>query len=673
MKFFCAGVIGSLLLLACGDDDDPIDAAVDGAMEMGLDAPVEAATDLGGDAASDLGTDGSVCVPACEVGDTRCADGAVERCELIDECEAFQRAESCEEGVSFCDSTADPVVCAPGCEGDFDCDGVMPADDCDDEDPMLGARAADMDCDGVLTDDDCDDNDPESLTVADDADCDGVPPRVDCDPLDADVGADPTDADCDSQPDIVVFEKADGADASLAENQDCITDAVCITRGDDDGIYNAVDEDAHDGDASPSGASMASGFAGQELTFSSWSDAILGENWAVRQPLVLRLAGDGQEFNTRSFSWTAAEGADGGGFGWARAGVRRFVKEADADPALPANQDCFTPGVCITRASSRSFYNAVEEDSFDGSGPSGTEWAAMATADASAADYTTFSTAVPSPRDAVGDVISMHILDTNLYFDIVITRFDGGASGGGFAWSRSRAIVFGCTDPSAENYDPRASVDEGFCGEWVLFESPSGADPELPENQDCIADDVCIARNARDGLYNAAASSIYTPPGPSGTLWTAAERPAVFDPADYLGWSSTIGRSPAEAYVNRPHGLWLFTHRRVFDIVVRRYPLASSDGGITYYRREVASVGVCGDDTLDLGEACDDGNADDGDGCQSNCLLEGCGNGIVEDGEACDTGALLGGRAGLVCRPGCELGGCGDGIVDTDEACDDGN
>ena len=47
---------------------------------------------------------------------------------------------------------------------------------------------------------------------------------------------------------------------------------------------------------------------------------------------------------------------------------------------------------------------------------------------------------------------------------------------------------------------------------------------------------------------------------------------------------------------------------------------------------------TCGDGTLDLGEACDDGNATDGDDCDSNCTLTACGNGIVTAGEACDDG-----------------------------------
>ena len=38
------------------------------------------------------------------------------------------------------------------------------------------------------------------------------------------------------------------------------------------------------------------------------------------------------------------------------------------------------------------------------------------------------------------------------------------------------------------------------------------------------------------------------------------------------------------------------------------------------------------------GEACDDGNLDDGDGCSHACRVEFCGNGVVEGNEVCDSG-----------------------------------
>jgi cysteine-rich repeat protein len=46
---------------------------------------------------------------------------------------------------------------------------------------------------------------------------------------------------------------------------------------------------------------------------------------------------------------------------------------------------------------------------------------------------------------------------------------------------------------------------------------------------------------------------------------------------------------------------------------------------------------LCGNGTLDLGEQCDDGNANNGDGC-SKCLLPRCGDAVVDPDEKCDDG-----------------------------------
>ncbi len=46
----------------------------------------------------------------------------------------------------------------------------------------------------------------------------------------------------------------------------------------------------------------------------------------------------------------------------------------------------------------------------------------------------------------------------------------------------------------------------------------------------------------------------------------------------------------------------------------------------------------CGNGVVEAGEACDDGNLADGDGCESNCQVGEvlCGNGVLDPGEACD-------------------------------------
>lgn len=46
----------------------------------------------------------------------------------------------------------------------------------------------------------------------------------------------------------------------------------------------------------------------------------------------------------------------------------------------------------------------------------------------------------------------------------------------------------------------------------------------------------------------------------------------------------------------------------------------------------------CGNGVVEAGEACDDGNLADGDGCESSCQVGEvlCGNGVLDPGEACD-------------------------------------
>lgn len=114
-------------------------------------------------------------------------------------------------------------------------------------------------------------------------------------------------------------------------------------------------------------------------------------------------------------------------------------------------------------------------------------------------------------------------------------------------------------------------------------------------------------------------------------------------------------------------------------------------------------VSVCGNEELEPGELCEDGNTEDGDGCSADCLAQDpdfdcsepgepcrntviCGNGVIEGDEACDdaneanddgcSAACDVVEAGFDCsRPGracVRLSVCGNGVRERGEQCDDG-
>ncbi|MFO0757983.1 MAG: proprotein convertase P-domain-containing protein [Byssovorax sp.] len=84
---------------------------------------------------------------------------------------------------------------------------------------------------------------------------------------------------------------------------------------------------------------------------------------------------------------------------------------------------------------------------------------------------------------------------------------------------------------------------------------------------------------------------------------------------------------------------------------------------------------ACGDGALDVVEACDDGNAVSGDGCDANCKPTGCGNGFVTAGEACDDGNAVGGDGctGCAIDPGYACAGFAPSVCSNGEAlCNNG-
>lgn len=177
------------------------------------------------------------------------------------------------------------------------------------------------------------------------------------------------------------------------------------------------------------------------------------------------------------------------------------------------------------------------------------------------------------------------------------------------------------------------------------------------------------------------------PGGAEAAAWTLSSDPNAWMPAD------PVGTTPPDQYLDQtltlPGGLHLASYTLAVGILDLRTGLhvalanlgTNGDnllplGSITFSNGE-----ICGDGLLraDLGEQCDDGNADPGDCCSAACTLEA---GACDDGDPCTTldtcsaGACTGG-APLTCNDGvaCTVDTCvaGTGCVATPDhgACND--
>lgn len=120
----------------------------------------------------------------------------------------------------------------------------------------------------------------------------------------------------------ITFTKEDNANWTLPENQDCITDNVCITRANTEGIFNAHSEYSFDASISPENTEWAFGYSAQlqPEDYQVWGYAVnFSPPSMVDQPISLHLISDDIYFDILFHSWTS--GGNGGGFSYTRSSL----------------------------------------------------------------------------------------------------------------------------------------------------------------------------------------------------------------------------------------------------------------------------------------------------------------------------------------------------------------
>ena len=164
--------------------------------------------------------------------------------------------------------------------------------------------------------------------------------------------------------------------------------------------------------------------------------------------------------------------------------VVEFTKENYADWNDVANRDVITPTCEITRQGTQPLYNYVTQNSYyDNQYDSNIEWK-QGTYDQAGTWYESLGNAFGNYMNGVvGQTATLHIIDSDLYFEIEFTSWTSNNNGGGFSYTRTLVIpdpcetvlaYWGCTDNgyqewsivpgvAACNYDASASINDGSC------------------------------------------------------------------------------------------------------------------------------------------------------------------------------------------------------------------
>ena len=127
-----------------------------------------------------------------------------------------------------------------------------------------------------------------------------------------------------------------------------------------------------------------------------------------------------------------------------------FSKASGANPALRRTRIISRRTSRSTRGNTQGMFNILKEASFTSPSPADTQWATalnnpgdtIAASNWAALDFTTWTAAFGNNTSAniLNHNAVVHLVTDDVYLDLRFTSFQGGGSGGGFAYERSTAV-----------------------------------------------------------------------------------------------------------------------------------------------------------------------------------------------------------------------------------------
>ncbi|NQX92460.1 MAG: HYR domain-containing protein, partial [Flavobacteriales bacterium] len=304
-----------------------------------------------------------------------------------------------------------------------------------------------------------------------------------------------------------------------------------------------------------------------------------------------------------------------------------------------------------------------------------------------------------SAQSLPGTTSTMYVIGEDLYYDVVWNSWTCCSGGGGFSYTRTLvaypscnalAAVLGCTNPSADNYDASASIDDGSCvisgctddsfcnydptannddGSCTnvcpgcIYEEAANFDPNATVDdgsctiwdcvappyavsfaktsqftgpqEDAVAASLTLARGTSQPLYNSVTETGYSfGVSPDGSLWKAGAYDAgddALNDGQYVDMR-THGQNNFQNIAGTTSTMYVVAENLYYNIEWLAWGTSGS-GGTFAYNRTLVAAPDCGQVLANTG--CNDPDADNYDPAANvndgSCQYFGC-----TDGNSCN-------------------------------------